>query len=100
MAIRVWTNHAQSGDHAWLAIVAFGDVENYNVRVQLWRYIAIDREGGIVLKLGSDELARSLGRMVAADAGLCDSTQGVQQTSLGRLCTLAGSIVNEEKLGK
>ncbi len=55
----------------WLAVVAFGDVENHHVRVQLWRHIAIDQPGGIVLKLGGDKLARSLGRMVAADAGLC-----------------------------
>jgi hypothetical protein len=36
----------------------------------LWRDIAIDRAGGVVLKLGGDKLARGLGRMIAADAGL------------------------------
>src|SRR5579859_2463146 len=55
----------------WLAVAPFGDVENHHVRVQLWRDIAIDRAGGIVLKLGGDKLARGLRRMVAADAGLC-----------------------------
>ena len=57
-------------DGARLAVVALGDVENDRVCVQLWRDIAIDGAGGIVLKLGGDKFARSLGRMIAADAGL------------------------------
>src|SRR5579862_119183 len=44
-------------NRSWLAVVAFGDVENHHVRVQLWRDIAIDRASGIVLKLGGDKLA-------------------------------------------
>ena len=43
---------------AWLAVVTFGNVENDRVRVQLWRDIAIDRAGGIVLKLRGDKLAQ------------------------------------------
>ena len=57
-------------DGARLAIVALGNVEKDRVRVQLWRDIAIDRAGRIVVKLGGDKFARGLGRMIAADAGL------------------------------
>jgi len=63
-------------NRSWLAVVAFGDVEDHHVRVQLWRDIAIDRAGGVVLKLGGDKLARGLRRMVAADAGLCVAQRG------------------------
>ena len=57
-------------DGARLAVVALGNVENDCVCVQLWRDIAIDGAGCIVLKLGGDKPARGLGRMIAADAGL------------------------------
>src|SRR5208282_5235810 len=57
-------------DGARLAVVAFGDVENNCVCVELRRDIAIDRAGGIVLKLGGYKPACSLGRMITADAGL------------------------------
>src|ERR1700689_4892853 len=57
-------------DRARLAIVALRDIENDRVCVQLWRDIAIDGTGCIVLKLGCDESARGLRRMIAADAGL------------------------------
>src|SRR4029077_6065377 len=55
---------------ARLAIVALRDIENDRVSMQLWRDIAIDGAGGIVLELGDDESPRSLRRMIAADAGL------------------------------
>src|SRR5258708_5168445 len=55
---------------ARLAIVALRDIENDRVCMQLWRDIAIDRAGGIVLELGGDKPARSLRGMIAADAGL------------------------------
>src|SRR5580698_4508872 len=57
-------------NRARLAVVALGDVENHRVCVKLWRDIAIDRTGGVVLKLGGDKFASGLGRMIAADAGL------------------------------
>src|SRR6266849_4370693 len=57
-------------NRARLAIVALGDIENDRVCVQLWRDVAIDGAGGIVLELGGDKSARSLRRMIAADAGL------------------------------
>src|SRR3954453_15885073 len=44
-------------NRAWLPVVPLGDVENHYVRVQLWRDIAIDRAGSIMLKLGGDKLA-------------------------------------------
>jgi hypothetical protein len=53
-----------------LAIVAFRDIENDCVSVQLWRDIPIDRAGCIVLKFGDDKFASRLGGMIAADSGL------------------------------
>ena len=53
-----------------LAVVALGHVENDRVGMQLWRDIAIDRAGRIVLKLGGNKLARGFRRMIAANAGL------------------------------
>src|SRR6202020_418043 len=47
-----------------------GHVEDNNVCMKLWRDIAIDRAGRIVLKLGGDKFPCGLGRMIAADAGL------------------------------
>jgi hypothetical protein len=38
--------------------------------MKLWRYIAIDGASCIVLKLRGDKFPSSLGRMIAADAGL------------------------------
>jgi len=38
--------------------------------MKLWRDIAIDRAGCIVLKLGGDKFPCGLGRMIAADASL------------------------------
>src|SRR5580704_3109199 len=55
---------------ARLAIVALRDIENDRVCMQLWRDIAIDRAGGIVLELGGYKFASGLGLMIAADAGL------------------------------
>ena len=53
-----------------MAIVALRDIENDRVSMQLWRDIAIDRTGCIVLKFGGDKFACSIGRMIAADASL------------------------------
>src|ERR1700693_6571665 len=47
-------------NRARLAIVALGDIENDRVCVQLWRDVAIDGTGGIVLELGGDKSTRSL----------------------------------------
>src|SRR5580692_7413104 len=58
-------------DCARLAIVAFRDIENERVSMQLWCHIPIDRTGCIVLKLGGYKFASGLGQMIAADAGLC-----------------------------
>ena len=57
-------------NRARLAIVALGDIENNRVCVQLWRDVAIDRTGGIVLELGGYKFASGLGRMIPAYAGL------------------------------
>ena len=57
-------------NRARLAIVALGDIENNRVCVQLWRDVAIDGAGGIMLELSGDKSARSLRWMIAADASL------------------------------
>ena len=54
-----------------LAIVALGNIKDNGMGMELWRDIAIDRAGRVVLKLGCDKFARGLGWMIAADAGLC-----------------------------
>src|SRR5579871_2087146 len=84
----------------WLAVAPFGDVENHHVRVQLWRDIAIDRAGGIVLKLGGDKLARSLGRMVAADAGLCVAFELVKGNADALPMRFADALVATYKSGE
>ena len=73
---------------ARLAGLAFGDVENNRVGVQLWRDIAIDRAGCIVLKLGGDKPSRGLGRMVAADAGLRVAFKLVEGNADALVCLL------------
>ena len=57
-------------DRPRLTIVALGHIENDRVGMQLWRDIPIDRASCIVLEFGGDKFARSLGRMIPADAGL------------------------------
>jgi hypothetical protein len=68
--------------------------------VQLWRDIAIDRAGGIVLKLGGDKLARSLGRMVAADAGLCVAFELVKGNADALPMRFADALVTTHKSGE
>ena len=57
-------------DRPWLTILALGQIENDRMGMQLWRNIPIHWTSCIVLKFGGDEFARSLWRMVPADAGL------------------------------
>ena len=87
-------------DRARLAVVAFGDVENHRMGVQLWRDIAVDRASGIVLKLGSDKLARSLGRMIAADAGLCVTFELVESNANALPMCFANALVSADKRGE
>jgi hypothetical protein len=55
---------------AELAVGPLGDIEDYGVCMELWRNVTIYRASGIVLELGSDELGRRFGRMIAADPSL------------------------------
>src|ERR1700678_1477428 len=45
---------------AGLAVLAFGHIEDDSMSVELWRSIALDRAGGVMLESGGDELARRL----------------------------------------
>src|SRR5579884_1953678 len=87
-------------NRAWLAVVALGYVENHYVRVQLWRDIAIDRAGGIVLKLGGDKLACGLRRMVATDARLCVALELVNSNADTFPMRFADALVAADKSGK
>ena len=87
-------------DGARLAIVALGDVENDRVCVQLWRDIAIDRAGCIVLKLGGDKLARGLGRMIAADAGLRVVFELVEGNADALPVRFADTLIAADKRGE
>ena len=57
-------------DGARLAILALRDIEDDGVSMKLRRDIAINRAGSVVLEFRGDELARGLGRMIAADTRL------------------------------
>ena len=57
-------------DRPRLTILALGHIENDRMGMELWRNIPIHRTSCIVLEFGGDEFARSLWRMVPADAGL------------------------------
>ena len=87
-------------DGARLAVVALGHVENDRVGVQLWRDIAIDRAGGIVLKLGGDKFARGLGRMIAADAGLRVVFQLVEGNADALPVRFADTLIAADKRGE
>ncbi len=85
---------------AGLAIVALSDIENDCVGVQLWRDIAIDRAGGIVLKLGGDKLASGFGRMVAADAGLRVAFKLVEGNADALAMRFADTLIAADKRGE
>ena len=87
-------------DRTVLVVFSLGDVENDRVCVQLWRDIAIDRAGCIVLKLGSDELTRGLGRMIAADAGLCVVFELVEGNADTLPMRFAHTLIAADKRGK
>ena len=87
-------------DGARLAVVALGDVENDRVGMQLWRDIAIDRAGRIVLKLGGDKLARGLGRMIAADAGLRVVFELVERNADALPMSFANAFIAADKRGE
>ena len=53
-----------------LATVALGEIEDHGVGMELRRNITVYGAGRIMLKLCSDELARRLWGMIAANAGL------------------------------
>jgi hypothetical protein len=55
---------------AGLAAVAFSDVKDDGMGVELRSNVTIDRAGGVVFELGSYEFRRCFGRMISADAGL------------------------------
>src|SRR5580698_4899639 len=87
-------------DCARLAIVALRDVENDRVSMQLWRDIPIDRTGGIVLKLGRDKSARSFGRMIAADAGLCIVFELLQRNADALPMSFSDAFIAADKRGQ
>src|SRR5579864_5384350 len=87
-------------NRARLAIVALGDIENDCVCVQLWRDVAIDGAGGIVLELGGDKSARSLRRMIAADAGLRVVFELVEGNTYALPMCFAYTLIATDKRGQ
>ena len=87
-------------DGARLAAVALGDVEYHRMGMELWRDIAIDRAGGIVLELGGDKPARGLGRMIAADAGLRVVFELVEGYADALPVRFADTLIAADKRGK
>src|SRR5208337_2017266 len=85
---------------AGLAVVALRDIENDSVSVQLWRDIAIDRAGCIVLKLGGDKLASGFGRMVAADAGLRVAFKLVEGNADALAMRFSDTLIAADKRGE
>ena len=60
---------------AGLAVLALGHIEDDSMSVELWRSIAFDRAGGVMLESGGDELARRLRCMDVANTRLRVSFQ-------------------------
>ena len=87
-------------DGARLAGVPFSDIENDRVGVELWRDIAIDRAGGVVLKFGGDELTRGLRWVIAADAGLSVVFELVQGDSDALPVRFADTLIAADKRGE
>ena len=87
-------------DGARLAVVALGNVKNDRVCVQLWRDIAIDRAGGVVLKLGGDKLARGLGWMITADAGLRVAFELVEGNADALAMRFADTLIAADQRGE
>src|SRR5580704_3373787 len=65
--------------------------------MKLWRDIAIDRAGCIVLKLGGDKFPSSLGRMIAADAGLRIVFQLVEGNANALSVRFADTLIPADK---
>jgi hypothetical protein len=65
--------------------------------MKLWRDIAIDRAGCIVLELGGDEFPSSLGRMIAADAGLRIVFQLVEGNANALSVRFADTLISANK---
>src|SRR6202140_4866859 len=65
--------------------------------MNLGRDIAIDRAGGIVLKLGGDKFPCGLGRMIAADAGLRVVFQLVEGNANALSVRFADTLIPSDK---
>ena len=87
-------------DGAGLAVVALGHIEDDGMGMELWRNIAIDRAGRIVLELGGDELARGFGRMIPADAGLRVVFELVEGDADALAMRFADTVVAADKRGE
>ena len=61
------------------AVRSLGDVEDDDVRMELWRGVPVHGSGGVMLELGRDELAGGLGEVVAPDPRLGVSLQLVER---------------------
>ncbi len=75
-------------------------VEDHRMGMKLRCCIAIDRAGGVMLELGSDELACILGGMIAADPCLGIPLQLVQSSRDGGAVSLAHTVVASYKCGE
>src|SRR6185437_6419921 len=83
-----------------LPILALGHIEDDDMRVELWRGVAIDRAGCIVLELGSDKLSGHLGRAIPANSGLRVSLQLIQSNIHGLLVNLTHTFIAANKRGQ
>jgi hypothetical protein len=79
------------------SIGPLGHVEDDNMCMELWRHIAIDRAGCIVLKLGGDKFPCGLGRMIAADAGLRIVFQLVEGNANALSVRFADALIPADK---
>jgi hypothetical protein len=78
---------------ASLAVLGLRDIEKDDARMQLRRGITIQRPRAVVLELGGDPLARSLGRKIAAEACLHISLQFAQCHSNAFAMSFSNSVV-------
>jgi hypothetical protein len=83
-----------------LSVVAFGDVEDHSMGVELRRGVAVHRAGGIVLEGSRNELACRLRRVDVADPRLSVFLQLGQCNPNALPMRLSDTLIAADKCGK
>ena len=87
-------------ERAGAPVVAFGHIEDHDVRVQLGRGVAVDGPRAVVFEGGGDPLPRRLGGMIAADARLDVRFHLVERHRDARPMRLAHAVIAADQGGQ